>query len=141
MFPYLFFCVWVCFGLPWVCYCGNYWLEHDPGSRPNIMSHSFMSTETEREAIVYVCVLGRDYRLCHSPDHGTHTEIYAHLNTHSWNETLVLVQHSSSSISHTEPFFLLSISVSLPLSFIHLQTFHTHRPDSFLEIWFHYRKP
>uniref|UniRef100_A0A671NIT6 Dynamin-binding protein n=1 Tax=Sinocyclocheilus anshuiensis TaxID=1608454 RepID=A0A671NIT6_9TELE len=36
---------------------------HDPGSRPNIMSQSIMSTEKEREAIVYVCVLGRDYPL------------------------------------------------------------------------------
>uniref|UniRef100_A0A672N3W6 Dynamin-binding protein n=1 Tax=Sinocyclocheilus grahami TaxID=75366 RepID=A0A672N3W6_SINGR len=40
------------------------------------MSQSIMSTETEREAFVYACVLNRDYPLCHSPDHGTHTEAY-----------------------------------------------------------------
>ncbi len=107
----------------------THWLEHNPGRRPNIMSQSIMSTDTEREAIVYACVLSWDYPLCHSPDHGTYTDERG--NTQSWNES-VLAQHSFSSVQHSV-FFLLSVSVSLQLPVSHIYShFHFHYHSFFL---------
>lgn len=117
--PLFFFCH------PWVCICGNHvsntWSAL-AGARPwKQTKHNVTINYVNRKRSHCVCVCWVEITLCHSPDHGTHTDWCL------W----VLKLNLSSSIRHHKcyathctywSFFLLSVSVSLTLSLFHTFT-------------------